>query len=63
MNEKRIYFHICRINSLTGDTMGDKSPKSKAKDQKQKDSSKVKADQKAQNQKDARDANSAKLKK
>ncbi|HPS59576.1 MAG TPA: hypothetical protein PK514_15855 [Spirochaetota bacterium] len=43
--------------------MGDKSPKSKAKDQKQKDSSKVKADQKAQNQKDARDANSAKLKK
>ncbi|GEM_PF-1787571 len=63
MNEKKNLFSSCIINSFTGDTMGDKSPKSKAKDQKQKDSSKVKADQKAQNQKDARDANSAKLKK
>ena len=39
---------------VMGDNMGDKSPKSKDKNQKQKDSAKVKSDKKAQDQKDAK---------
>ena len=43
--------------------MGDKSPKSKAKDQKQKDSNKAKAAQKVQADKDARPVNTGNIKK
>jgi hypothetical protein len=48
---------------LQGDFMGDKSPKSKAKDQKHKDGVKEKADQKAQADRAAQAANSPKPKK
>jgi hypothetical protein len=43
--------------------MGDKSPKSKMKDQKQKDSDKAKAAQKAQTERDAKMVNTGKIKK
>lgn len=39
---------------LSGDIMGDKSPKSKDKNLKQKDSAKVKSDKKTQDQKDSK---------
>ena len=51
------------INSLRGGAMGDKSPKSKMKDQKQKDSDKAKAAQKAQTERDAKMVNTGKIKK
>jgi len=51
------------FNSLQGDFMGDKSPKSKAKDQKQKSDVKDKADQKAQADRAAQSVNSPKPKK
>jgi hypothetical protein len=51
------------INSLRGEAMGDKSPKSKEKAQKQKDSDKAKAVQKAQSEQDAKKVNTGKAKK
>jgi hypothetical protein len=51
------------FNSSQGDFMGDKSPKSKAKDQKQKNDVKEKAAQKAQADRAAQAVNSPKTKK
>jgi hypothetical protein len=51
------------FNSSQGDFMGDKSPKSKAKDQKQKSDVKDKAEQKAQADRAAQAVNSPKPKK
>jgi hypothetical protein len=46
-----------------GESMGDKNPKSKAKDQKRKDDTKEKAVQKAQAERDAKAVNNPKSKK